>query len=156
MLEALAEVAPVYAARGNGEDGSAGRPITPHHPLLKESWLLELGGVRVGLTHDLPIPEVPPAMTVARWCERRFGRTDLDVVVHGHTHVERIDLVHGVLCVNPGSPTYPRNLTVQLGTIGMMEIDEGVVRASVLRLTPDGPVPVDAIATVEHRVVPRA
>jgi hypothetical protein len=28
VLHALADVAPVYAARGNGEDGSGGRPVT--------------------------------------------------------------------------------------------------------------------------------
>ena len=29
VLDALEEVAPVYAARGNGEDGSGGRPVQP-------------------------------------------------------------------------------------------------------------------------------
>lgn len=150
VLHVLAEVAPVYSARGNGEDGSGGRPITPDHPQLRESWLLTLGGVRVGLTHDLPIPEMPPHLTVARWFERRFGTTELDVCVFGHTHVETIALVGGTLCINPGSPTYPRNLNTQLGTLGLLEIDDGVVRASVLQLTPDGPVPVESLAA-EHR-----
>lgn len=152
VLHALAEVAPVYSARGNGEDGSGGRPVTPDHPQLRESWLLELGGVRVGLTHDLPIPEIPPHFTVDRWFERRFGTTDVDVVVYGHTHVEAIDVVGSTLCVNPGSPTYPRNLNTQLGTVGMLEIDAGVARASVFQLTPSGLVPAAGLGPVEHRV----
>ena len=150
VLHALADLAPVYAARGNGEDGSGGRPITPAHPQLRESWLLTLGGVRLGLTHDLPVPEVPPNMTVERWCERRFGTTDLDVIVYGHTHVETIDVVGSTLCVNPGSPTYPRNLNTQLGTLGMLEIDAGRVRASIHQLTADGLRP--AGEPVEHHV----
>ncbi len=151
VLHALADLAPVYAARGNGEDGSGGRPVTPEHPLLRESWLLELGGVRVGLTHDLPIPELPPNFTVERWFERRFGTTALDVCVYGHTHVEAIDVVGSTLCVNPGSPTYPRNLNTQLGTLGLLEIEDGLVRARVLQLTADGVVPVVEPEPVEHR-----
>jgi putative phosphoesterase len=141
VLEALAEVAPVYAARGNGEDGSGGRPVTPDHPQLLESWLLDIDGTVVGLTHDLPIPEMPPNLTVARWCERRFATTEIDVLVYGHTHVERIDMIGTTMCVNPGSPTYPRNLNTQLGTIGLLEIDGSDIRASLFQLTVDGPVP---------------
>lgn len=152
VLHALAEVAPVYSARGNGEDGSGGRPVTPDDPRLRESWLLELGGVRVGLTHDLPIPEIPPHFTVDRWFERRFGTTDLDVVVYGHTHVEAIDVIGSTLCVNPGSPTYPRNLNTQLGTVGLLEVEAGAARASVFQLTPSGLVPAAAVAPVEHRI----
>jgi putative phosphoesterase len=150
VLHALAEVAPVYAARGNGEDGGGGRPVTPDDPRLFESWLLDLGGVRVGLTHDLPVPEFPPNMTVKRWCERRFLTTAVDVVVYGHTHVEAIDIVGSTMCVNPGSPTYPHNLNTQLGTLGLLEIDGGVARASLFQLTPAGLVPLDRVAPVEH------
>ena len=153
VLHALAELAPVYAARGNGEDGSGGRPITPDHPQLCESWLLELGGVRVGLTHDLPIPEMPPNYTLERWFERRFGTQAVDVAVYGHTHVEAIEVINGTLCVNPGSPTYPRNLNTQLGTLGLLDIGaDGVVLASVHQLTTDGLVPHGKLEPVAHRV----
>jgi putative phosphoesterase len=150
VLHALAEVAPVYAARGNGEDGSSGRPVTPDDPRLRPSWLLELGGVRVGLTHDLPVPELPPNLTVARWCERRFGTTDVDVIVYGHTHVEAIDVVGTTLCVNPGSPTYPHNLSTQLGTVGLLDVDAGVANASIWQLTPDGLAPFAGIEPAVH------
>jgi putative phosphoesterase len=141
----------VYSARGNGDDGSGGRPVTPDDPSLRDSWLLDLDRVRVGLTHDLPVPEFPPNMTVMRWCERRFDTTALDVVVYGHTHVEAIDVVGPTLCVNPGSPTYPHNLNTQLGTVGLLEIDGSVVRASLFQLTTDGLVPHAGIDPVEHR-----
>jgi hypothetical protein len=150
VLHALAEVAPVYAARGNGEDGSGGRPVTPDDPRLRPSWLLDVAGMRVGLTHDLPVPEIPPHLTVARWCDRRFGTTDVDLVVHGHTHVESIDLIGTTLCVNPGSPTYPRNARTSLGTVALLDVAPGRVRARLVQLTPDGPVPVASTAPVEH------
>ena len=125
VLDELAEVAPLWSARGNGEDGSAGRPVAGVDPRLRYSWLLDLAGVRVGLTHDLPMPEHPPNYTVQRWKGRRFGTGDIDVLVYGDSHVERIDIVDGTLCVNPGSPTYPHNLMPQLGTLGFLDIDGG-------------------------------
>jgi putative phosphoesterase len=138
VLDQLAEVAPLYSARGNGEDGSAGRPVAGDDPRLRYSWLLDLAGVRVGLTHDLPMPEHPPHLTVERWKDRRFGTRDIDVIIYGDSHVERIDVVGGTLCVNPGSPTYPHNLNTQLGTLGFLEIEGATVRASLWQLTDDG------------------
>ena len=138
VLDQLAELAPLWSARGNGEDGSAGRPIVVDDDRLRYSWLLDLAGVRVGLTHDVPMPEVPPNYTVARWKQRRFGTPDLDVLVYGDSHVERVDLVDGTLCVNPGSPTYPHNLNTQLGTLGFLDIEPTSVHATIWQLTDDG------------------
>jgi hypothetical protein len=86
----------------------------------------------------MPLPEHPPHLTVERWKNMRFGTQDIDVIVYGDSHVERIDVVGATLCVNPGSPTYPHNLNTQLGTIGFLEIDSGAVTASLWQLTDDG------------------
>ena len=64
--------------------------------------------------------------------QRYCGRTDLDVMVFGDTHSEWLEYVDGVLCVNPGSPTLPRNLATRLGTIGFLEIANGTPRAQHL------------------------
>ena len=138
VLDQLADVAPLWSARGNGEDGSAGRPIAPDDDRLRHSWLLDLAGVRVGLTHDVPMPEMPPHFTVDRWKMRRFGTPEIDVLVYGDSHVERIDVVGPTLCVNPGSPTYPHNLNTQLGTLGFLDIEPTTIRASIWQLTEDG------------------
>ena len=138
VLDQLAELAPIFAARGNGEDGSGGRAVAGEDDRLRYSWLLDLAGLRVGLTHDLPMPEYPPNFTVARWKDRRFGTQDIDVLVYGDSHVERIDVVAGTLCVNPGSPTYPHNLNTQLGTLGFLDIDGERVTASLWQLVDDG------------------
>jgi hypothetical protein len=138
VLDQLGELAPLWCARGNGEDGSGGRSVAVVDDRVRYSWLLDLGGVRVGLTHDVPVPEVPPNLTVERWKQRRFGRSDVDVLVYGDSHVERIDVIAGTLCVNPGSPTYPHNLNTQLGTLGFVDIDPGRVRATRWQLTDDG------------------
>ena len=135
LLDELVAVAPLWAARGNGDEGSGGRVRQPDHPLLREACVLEFEGVAVGIVHDLPVPEAPPHLTVERAMGRYFNRTDLDVVVYGHSHVEAVDEVGGVLCVNPGSPTYPHNLGTQLGTIGFLDIAEGRAEASIWQLT---------------------
>jgi putative phosphoesterase len=143
VIDQLHDVAPTWAARGNGEDGSGGRPIQPDHSRLRESWVLDFEGLKVGLVHDVPIPEFPPHLTLERAMQRYFKRTDLDVLIYGDTHVEAIDTIGGTLCVNPGSPTYPHNLDTQLGTIGFLEISGGAAEATIWQLTDDGIAPFD-------------
>ena len=138
VIDELEKVAPIHVARGDGDDGGGGRPVQPEDPRVKEVWTLDLGGLVVGLTHALPIPEMPPSITVARALDRVFPERRPDVVVYGDSHVEAIDTFDGVLCVNPGSPTYPHNYDTDLGTIGFLEIEDGVPRASIWRLTESG------------------
>jgi len=143
VIDELARVAPIHVARGDGDDGSGGRPVQPEDDRLRKVWLLEIGGRRVGLTHAMPIPEIPPNITVAGALERLFPEQRPDVVVYGDSHVEAIDVMEGVLCVNPGSPTYPHNLNTQLGTIGFLDLADGEPAASIWRLTDSGIAPFD-------------
>ena len=121
---------PVLAVRGNGDDGSGGRPLCPEDPRMKPVQVIDAGGLRVGMVHDATLPEWPPHRTLESIMEHHFGGP-VDVLVHGDTHVPEIEVMRGVLLVNPGSPTFPRNLTRRLGTVGFVEIDGGVARAWV-------------------------
>lgn len=143
VLDELEKLAPVYAARGNGDDGGGGRPVQPEDPRVKYAWLLELEGVWVGLTHYVPVPERPPNFTLERWIERFFPERTPDVIVSGDTHREQIMSLHGILCVNPGSPTYPHNYDTQFGTLGYLRIDEGQASAEVCLITENGIEPFD-------------
>jgi putative phosphoesterase len=138
VLDELEAVAPVYAARGNGEDGSGGRDVQPEDPRVSYAWQLDLEGLNVGITHYVPVPERPPNFTIARWVERYFPDRTPDVIVSGDSHVERIAEIDGILCVNPGSPTYPHNYDTQYGTIGFLNLDAGAADASVWQITEDG------------------
>ena len=104
-LDWLETIAPVVPCEGNGDFL---RSI--EDPRIKRSQVLELGGLKVGLTHAVPLPEVEPNTTIERTMEREFGGP-MDVVVFGDTHVEEVLNLKGVLLVNPGSPTLPHNLT---------------------------------------------
>ena len=144
VVDRLDEIAPTWAARGNGDDGSSGRDVQPDHPLLANAWAHTFGGIRVGLTHHLPVPELS-FYSVADAIERHFGADEqLDVCVYGDTHVHRIDTLSDVLCVNPGSPTFPRNLSAQFGTIGYLDIVDGVATPSLWQLTADGLEPTES------------
>ena len=126
---------PVLACRGNGDDGGGGRyPLPDTDARLKPHQVLEVDGLRIGLTHDLPLPEWPPNRTLERMMDRCFGGP-VDVVVHGHTHVPDIRVFKGVLCVNSGSPVFPRNLQRRLGTVAFLDIDDGRVHPWLYQLT---------------------
>ena len=142
VIEGLSEVAPVRAARGNGDDGSGGRAVQPDDERLREAWLIDVDGVAIGLTHAVPVPEFA-SYGLEDAIERFFPERRPDVIVHGDTHVEDIRTVREVLCVNPGSPTFPHNLSMQLGTIGFLDIEARGVSASIWQLTETGTRPFD-------------
>ena len=147
VLDRLEKIAPVYAARGNGEDGSGGRKVQPKDERVKDVWLLNLEGFVIGLTHYVPIPEIQPNLTVSNWKKRLFPESKVDVLIYGDTHVEQIDEIDNTLCINPGSPTYPHNLSLQFGTIGFLHLEDTGPRAEIMQLTDSGCIPFDWAAS---------
>lgn len=149
VLDQLEAVAPVYAARGNGDNGSGYRPRQPDDRRVRDTWVLRLAGARVGLVHDFWEPPSSPGLP--SMLTRYFGTTELDAVVHGHTHVEAVVPRDGVLCVNPGSPSLPRH-TNGVGTIGFLDIEGGAVSASLWQLTEWGVEPVGGRAGADAAI----
>jgi len=87
-LTDLSVIAPVTAVSGN-VDGPAVRSGVP------EQVVVVVGGVRVAVIHGHQVhPEY--RLLLARFPDAR-------VIVHGHTHVPRCDMVGDVLLVNPGA-----------------------------------------------------
>jgi putative phosphoesterase len=146
---------PVYACRGNGDDGGGGRPVCPDDPRLREAWLLEWHGFRVGLCHDMGLPEHPPHRTAQTMMQRYFG-TPCDIVVHGDTHVAETITRGPTLLINPGSPVYPRNMNVSLGNIGFLTLGDEAAEGWVEPLHPDdGPTLRDGGVLHHHEVAER-
>lgn len=132
VLDWLEEVAPVIAVRGNGDDGSSGRPVAPADPRLAHNQVLDVDGLRIGMTHDFSHLDLPSSTFEERM--QRHWDGPVNVVVGGDTHVPLVVTSYGVLIVNSGSPMYPRNLQTQLGTVGFMEIRKGRVDAWIEQL----------------------
>jgi uncharacterized protein len=119
VLDWLEQFAPVLVAQGNND--------AFHDPRMQPVQLLEVRGWRIGMVHNLA-PETRP-VSVLR--ERHFGGAHLDVVVAGHTHLERLEARDGVLIVNPGSPTLPHHKESRLGTLGLLELAGDHLHAEV-------------------------
>jgi len=79
---------------------------------------LNVDGYQIGLIHMFE----PAGWPVEQLMKLHFGSL-LDIVVFADTHYEVAEVRDGVLVVNPGSPTYPRNMETRLGTIGFLDVN---------------------------------
>ena len=125
VLDELESIAPVLAARGNGDWSF------PQDRRLKDSHTLDIAGVGLGITHGLDYPRSPEYYDSAM--EREFGRR-VDVLVCGDTHTAMVETFNGICLVNPGSPTLPDN-RYELGTVGLLEIAGNRVEARIVQLS---------------------
>lgn len=133
VLDWLDEVAPVIAVWGNGDWRGWQRTLPPDDARLSESKLLSIDALKIGLVHDLQLPEAPPLRTLEGQMSHYFGGP-VDVIVRGSTHAAEIITLKGVLIVNPGSPTFPNHQNTRLGTIGFLDIEVGRVTPSIMQL----------------------
>ena len=113
VLDALAAIAPLTAVRGNNDRGGwAAR--------LRESELVDVGGVWLYAIHDLAQLDIDPiAAGVA-------------VVVSGHSHRPLVERRDGVLFVNPGSAG-PRRFSLPI-SVGELTIVDGAASARTVTL----------------------
>jgi putative phosphoesterase len=121
VLDWLEQFAPVLAARGNNDDF--------HDPRLKPVQCLDLLGWRIGMAHNL-VPETRPLPEINA---RHFDGA-AQIMIAGHTHLERIRAEDGLLLVNPGSPILPHHRETRLGCVGLLELSPDAVRAEIVVL----------------------
>jgi uncharacterized protein len=113
ILEALQEMAPVTAVRGNNDRDRWARAI-------RETAELELDGARIYVIHNLAELAIDPAAA------------GLHAVVSGHSHRPRIERKDGVLYVNPGSAG-PRRFALPVG-VAAITITRGTLKAQLVTL----------------------
>jgi uncharacterized protein len=137
VLDRLEHIAPVMAARGNGDTLLPWhrRPGVPEDPRVSDVHVLELEGFRVGITHDLETVEGRPEEYAEALIERVFGRR-VDIALCGHTHVPLgWGLSTGTTILNPGSPTMPYGYPRIVGTVGLLTLTAGIFEFQALDLT---------------------
>lgn len=93
LAEALGEMAPTYAVRGNMD-------VTEDAGRFPAWRIVDAGGFRIGLIHG----SGPPFGLIER-VRDQFSNEGVSAIVFGHTHEAFLQSVDGVLMVNPGSPT---------------------------------------------------
>jgi putative phosphoesterase len=84
ILDQLAALAPVAAVRGNNDS-------QPWAASLPDTRLLQLGGVRVFIIHDLGRIKIDPCAAAVQ------------VIVSGHSHRPSLRQRDGIVYLNPGS-----------------------------------------------------
>jgi putative phosphoesterase len=113
ILEALADIAPLTAVRGNNDRGAWAEAVP-------ETALIELGGLRFYAIHDLAQLDIDPVAAGFR------------VVVSGHSHRPRAEERDGVLYLNPGSAG-PRRFKLPISAAELL-IDDGVITPRIVEL----------------------
>jgi hypothetical protein len=89
VLDALADIAPVSAVRGNMDHGGWA-------DALHKADLISLNGILIYMIHDLATLDLDAVAAGVK------------VVVSGHTHQADIQFKQGVLYLNPGSARHGR------------------------------------------------
>jgi putative phosphoesterase len=90
------QIAPVDGVAGNND----GFDLVDR---FGRSKILELAGCRIGMVHG----DGGSKTTLERAIEAFDGK-QLDVILFGHSHIPYNQMHHGVLLLNPGSPTDKR------------------------------------------------
>jgi putative phosphoesterase len=113
ILDALRQIAPVTAIRGNVDvyGACAELPATD---------VVELGGKLFYLVHSVHALDIHPAVA------------GVAMVVSGHTHKASVEVRDGVVYFNPGSAG-PRRFSLPV-TVGFVTVEEGI-EASVMELS---------------------
>jgi putative phosphoesterase len=114
VLDALAELAPVFAVRGNNDVGSWADAL----PVART---IEADGIEVHVIHDVADLRQHPAPAGA-------------IVVHGHSHKPAIVERDGLTFVNPGSAG-PRRFRLPV-SIGELVVEDRVATPRLVMLIP--------------------
>ncbi len=122
VLEELATIAPVLAARGDDD-----YPIKDKR--MDEVQNLTLEGLNVYVIHSSQYF----ARDLIEHPEKHSLEKTPDVVVFGHTHRDVVQKVGRSLLVNPGSATFPY-YQLRLGTVALLTIKSGKAEARIVPL----------------------
>ena len=114
VLDALNDIAPVVAVRGNNDKGEWARSLP--------DWeLVEVGKVSIYMLHDVKEIDLSPS------------GAGFHVVVSGHSHKPSIEERRGVLYINPGSAG-PRRFTLPV-TLAHLHIIGEKAHANIIELS---------------------
>ena len=150
VLDWLERIAPVKAVgRIQGRQFETSTPFTletADDPRVAEQQVLQLEGHTIGMVNSLDLhlldDDVIPGNIAARrfpegavpgMVESVFG-TPVDIVVFGRTLEAMVEEHDGILFVNPGSPTIPRNFR-RLGQVAILNLTSEIREARIIDLT---------------------
>jgi putative phosphoesterase len=116
ILHELELIAPVRAVYGNTDP--------PGHPPLTDAIDMEIGGLRVHVSHGHEVGAPTP--------EKLLARYDADVIVYGHTHRQLVAHAADRWVVNPGAAG-PRRFEL-VPSVARMRFEDGQVAVELVEL----------------------
>ena len=141
-LDWLEQIAPVYAV-----ELEADAHFSEDTRVVNKTRVLNLGGHVIGMTHDLLVPGMPQEITPYSPLSKNFPEDGdlvaaletvfdaaVDIVIFGHTHYAVVEEFQGILMVNPGSPSLPKQLR-RLGQVAIMDLAPDHKWAEILELS---------------------
>ncbi len=115
--------------------------------VVNKTRVLHLEGHDIGMTHDLLVPGMAQEITEYSPLSKHFPQdanlstaletifdAAVDIVIFGHTHHAVVEDFQGILMVNPGSPSLPKQLR-RLGQVAILELEPNHKRAEILELS---------------------
>ena len=150
VLDWLEQIAPVKAVgRIQGGQYESNTPFAVQNaddPRVAQEQILQLEGHTIGMVNSLDfdplnddvIPGIIaakrfPEGAVSTMVESLFG-APVDIVVFGRTLEAMVEEHDGILFVNPGSPTIPRNI-MKLGQVAILDLTLESREARIIDLT---------------------
>ncbi|RSL18804.1 hypothetical protein EDE15_4406 [Edaphobacter aggregans] len=113
ILDALREIAPVTAIRGNVD-------VLGACAKLPATEMVELDGTVFYLVHSVHDLDIKPEAA------------GVNVVVSGHSHKASVETKGGVMYLNPGSAG-PRRFALPV-TVGLVTVGQGGVKARIVEI----------------------
>jgi putative phosphoesterase len=118
ILDELELIAPVRAVFGNTDP--------PGNPRLTLAIEVEIGGVRIHVSHGHEVGAPTPAKLLAKY--------SADVIVYGHTHRQLVTRAENRWVINPGAAGARR--FDLMPSVARLTIDQGQVAIDVIDLAP--------------------
>ena len=150
VLDWLERIAPVTAA-ARLEGGQAEQPQpfmleVPGDPRVAQQQVIELEGQTIGMVNEIWLPRLSDEIMPGSIGRQRlpdqlltqmvtdFFENPVDIVVFGRTLYAVVEEHEGILFINPGSPSLPRNVR-KLGQVAILELGDGKREARVVELS---------------------
>ena len=113
LLDEFIALAPVFAVRGNVDEGSWAAS-------LKDTEVVEVAGRHIYVLHNIDQLDLNPQAS------------EFSAVVYGHSHKALIENRNGVLYINPGNAGQGRSN--QPITVARLTIEEAEIHAEIIEL----------------------
>jgi putative phosphoesterase len=134
VLDWCEQFAPVICADGNND--------VYEDPRTKMVQMLEIEGWKIGMIHSLEGEHRPMSDL------QKMFPSQVDIMVAGHSHQERLEHREGVVLLNSGSITFPQHKELRLGTVALLELKPDSLHAEIIPIgeTPGSPNPGKAMS----------